>query len=78
VTESTVALLAVFAPEEAHVDQYIQRENITLYRRRLSETDDPDVRRVLLKLLAKEEAKGDPIKSRWASRWLQSELKSPS
>jgi hypothetical protein len=58
-------------------DQYIQRENIALFRKRLLETSDHAARQVLLKLLAEEEAKGDPLKSRWASGWLKSELQSP-
>lgn len=60
------------------MEQYIQRANIALYRKRLLETDDVAARRILLKLLAAEEAKGDPLKSLWTSRWLQSELKSPT
>ena len=46
------------------MDQYIQRENIALFRKRLLETNDLAARRILLKLLAEEEAKGDPFKSR--------------
>ena len=45
------------------MDQYIQRENIELYRKRLLETSDLAARKVLLKLLAEEEAKGDPLVS---------------
>jgi hypothetical protein len=60
VTESPVALPPVYSPGEARVDQYIHRENIALFRKRLSETNDLAARRVLLKLLAEEEAKGNP------------------
>jgi hypothetical protein len=49
---------ACLSPEEARVDdQYIQRENIALFRKRLLETSDLAARRVLLTLLAEEEAK---------------------
>ena len=60
------------------VEQFIHRANITLYRKQLSETNDAAKRRMLLKLLAEEEAKGDPLESLWASRWLNSELQSPT
>lgn len=56
-------------------DQYIRRENIALFRKRLLETSDIAARRVLLKLLAEEEAKGDPFKSHWTFGWLQGDLK---
>jgi hypothetical protein len=59
------------------VDQYIQRMNINLYQERLAETSDAVARKVLLKLLAEERAKGDPLKSRWISGWLASELQPP-
>ncbi len=59
------------------MDQYIQRENIALYQKRLAETSDAVVRKVLLKLLAEERAKGDPLNSRWISEWLASELQPP-
>ena len=59
------------------MDQYIQRENITLFRKRLSETSDTAARKVILRLLAAEQAKGDPLKSRWTSGWLKSELQPP-
>jgi hypothetical protein len=59
------------------VEQYIRRENIALYRRRLLETSDLAARKILLKLLADEEAKGDPLKSRSLSGWLNSELCAP-
>ncbi|MGA9087815.1 MAG: hypothetical protein WB420_01755 [Bradyrhizobium sp.] len=39
------------------MDDYIHRENMALLRRRLSETSGETERRVLLKLLAEEEAK---------------------
>jgi hypothetical protein len=59
-------------------DQYIKRENIALFRRRLLETSDPAARRVLLTLLAEEEAKGDPLVFRRTSGWLQGEPRSPT
>jgi hypothetical protein len=54
------------------VDQYIQRENINLLRKRLLETNDIAARKVLFKLLAEEEAKDDPLKSSWTP-WLAPE-----
>jgi hypothetical protein len=39
------------------VEEYIHRENLALYRKRLAETHDDATRQVLLKLLAEEEAK---------------------
>ncbi len=36
---------------------FIQRENIAIFKRRLAETKDATMRGVLLKLLAKEQAK---------------------
>ncbi len=59
------------------MDQYIQRENIALYQKCLAETNDAVARKVLLKLLAEERAKGDPLNSRWTSGWLTSELQPP-
>jgi hypothetical protein len=44
------------------VDQYVHRENIKLYRKRLLETSDLAARKVLLKLLAEEVAKDDPAR----------------
>lgn len=38
--------------------QYIHRENLSLLRKRLSEAHDDATHKVLLKLLAEEEAKG--------------------
>jgi hypothetical protein len=48
---------------EARMDQFVQRENIALFRKRLLEATDPAARRVLLMLLAEEEAKADPFRS---------------
>jgi len=36
--------------------KFIHEENLKLFRERLAETTDPEKRRVLLKLLAEEEA----------------------
>ena len=46
------------------MDQYIHRENIALYRRRLSETSDIAARKVILKLLADEEARSAQARSK--------------
>jgi hypothetical protein len=59
------------------VDQYIHQENVALYKKRLSETSDTAARKILLKLLAEEQAKGDPLNSRWTSGWLKSKLQPP-
>ena len=39
------------------MDRYIHRENLSLLRKRLSEAHDDATHKVLLKLLAEEEAK---------------------
>jgi hypothetical protein len=40
------------------MDKYIHRENLALLRRRLAEAQDETTRKVILKLLTEEEAKG--------------------
>jgi hypothetical protein len=45
---------------EDSMDKFIHRENLALLRKRLAEVQDDDARRVLLKLLAEEEAKDFP------------------
>jgi len=40
------------------MDKYIHRENLALLRKRLAEAQDENTRKVILKLLAEEEAKG--------------------
>ena len=40
-----------------HFEHFIQRENIAIFKRRLAETKDVNVRSVLLRLLAEEQAK---------------------
>ena len=42
------------------MEKFIHRENLALYRKKLAEAPDEATRRVLLKLLAEEEAKDDP------------------
>ena len=44
------------------MDRFVHRENLALLRRRLAECQDDAQRRVLLKLLSDEEAKGIPPK----------------
>jgi hypothetical protein len=39
------------------MDRFIRRENITLFRRRLAEANTEEQRKVILQLLAQEEAK---------------------
>jgi bacterioferritin (cytochrome b1) len=39
------------------MDKYIHRENLTLLRKRLAEVQDEATRRMIMKLLAEEEAK---------------------
>ena len=41
------------------MDNYIHRENLALLRKRLAETQDEAMRRVILRLLAEEQAKGE-------------------
>ena len=43
------------------MENFIRRENLTIFRRRLAETNDDTQRQILLKLLAEEEARGDPL-----------------
>jgi hypothetical protein len=46
------------------MDKFIHRENLALFRKCLAETRDDAERKVLLKLLADEEAKDAPAKNR--------------
>ena len=39
------------------MDNFIHRENLALYKKRLAETTDEHTRQMLLRLLAEEEAK---------------------
>lgn len=41
------------------MEQFIHQENLVLYRKRLTETEDDATRQVILRLLAEEEAKDD-------------------
>lgn len=43
------------------MEEFIHRENLALLRRRLAEVEDEAARRVILKLLAEEEAKDKPV-----------------
>jgi hypothetical protein len=40
------------------MDRFIRRENLALFRKRLAEATTEEQRKVILKLLAEEEAKG--------------------
>jgi hypothetical protein len=42
---------------EAGMEKYIHQENLSLLRKRLAETNDETTHKVLLKLLAEEEAR---------------------
>ena len=42
------------------MEKFIHRENLALLRKRLAETNDDAQRKVILKLLAEEEAKESP------------------
>jgi hypothetical protein len=46
--------------EEPPVEKFIQRENVTLYKKRLAEPQTDGERKIILKLLADEEAKDAP------------------
>jgi hypothetical protein len=46
------------------MDKFIHRENLALFRKCLAEPRDDAERKVLLKLLADEEAKDAPAKNR--------------
>ena len=39
------------------MEQFIHQENLALYRKKLAETEDEAQRKIILKLLAEEEAK---------------------
>ena len=43
------------------MDKFIQRENVTLYKKRLAEPQTDSERKIILKLLADEEAKDAPL-----------------
>jgi bacterioferritin (cytochrome b1) len=43
------------------MERYIHRENLTLLRKRLTEAQDETTRKVILKLLAEEEAKAPTL-----------------
>jgi len=45
------------------MEKYIHRENLTLFKKRLAESQSDAEREVLLKLLAEEEAKEPPPKN---------------
>ena len=45
------------------MEEFIHRENLALFRKRLAEPHDDAERKVLLKLLAEEEARGLPQSS---------------
>jgi hypothetical protein len=45
----------------AVVEKFIQRENLALYKRRLGDPHTDAERKILLKLLADEEAKDAPL-----------------
>ena len=55
VNVGSVALAPVI--RRATVEKFIQRENVTLYRKRLAEPHTEAEHKILLKLLADEEAK---------------------
>jgi len=43
------------------MDEFIRRENLIIFRRRLAEATNDAQRKILLKLLADEEARGQPV-----------------
>jgi hypothetical protein len=43
------------------VEEFIHRENLIIFKRRLAEAKNDAQRQMLLKLLAEEEAKGGPL-----------------
>jgi hypothetical protein len=48
--------------------KFIHEENLKLFRKRLTETTDPEKCRMLLKLLEEEEAKDDEPPSYWEGK----------
>jgi len=47
--------------KERRMERYIHRENLALLKRRLAELQDETTRKVIVKLLAEEEAKDPPL-----------------
>ncbi|WP_291842072.1 hypothetical protein [Bradyrhizobium sp.] len=47
--------------EKIIMDQFVRRENIALFKRRIAEAGDESMRNILMKLLADEEAKGASV-----------------
>jgi hypothetical protein len=43
------------------MDEFIRRENLIIFRRRLAEATSDAQREILVKLLAEEEARGRPV-----------------
>lgn len=50
------------------MEDFVHRENLMIFKRRLGEAKDDVQRQLLLKLLAEEEAKGGPLAADAASR----------
>jgi len=50
------------------MEEFIHRENLIIFKRRLAEAKNDVQRQMLLKLLAEEEAKDDPLTADAASR----------
>lgn len=46
--------------KRSHMDKYIHRENISLFKKRFAEAKDEAQRQVVAKLLAEEQAKNLP------------------
>ena len=57
---SSFEVVSLPKPEALAVERFIHRENVALFRMRLAEPHDDAERKVLLQLLAEEEAKDPP------------------
>jgi hypothetical protein len=50
------------------MEDFVHRENLIIFKRRLAESSSESQRQILLKLLAAEEARGHPLTPDVASR----------
>jgi hypothetical protein len=59
------------------VEDFVHRENLIIFKRRLADTKNDVQRQLLLKLLAEEEAKGGSLAPDAASRQARYDLPPP-
>ena len=59
------------------MEDFVHRENLTIFKRQLANVKNDVHRQLLLKLLAEEETKGGPLTADAASRWVKYHLRPP-